>query len=108
MGATNRPQDIDEAFLRRMPLQIKISLPDIRQRAHILSLLLSDLPIEEGAVDIAVLAANTENFSGSDLHELARRVVLGASLNAEPINNEVFLEEIRRLFIEKIECRNFY
>ena len=28
LGATNRREDIDEAFLRRMPLQVKIDLPD--------------------------------------------------------------------------------
>ena len=36
LGATNRKSDIDEAFLRRMPLQIKVSLPDRLEREEIL------------------------------------------------------------------------
>ena len=36
LGATNRRQDIDEAFLRRMPVQIFIGLPDALQRRDIL------------------------------------------------------------------------
>jgi ATPase family AAA domain-containing protein 1 len=38
LGATNRIQDIDSAFLRRMPKQFPLSLPDTAQREKILSL----------------------------------------------------------------------
>jgi len=38
LGATNRIQDIDLAFLRRMPRQLPLSLPDAAQREKILSL----------------------------------------------------------------------
>lgn len=38
LGATNRMQDIDPAFLRRMPKRISISVPDVVQREKILSL----------------------------------------------------------------------
>jgi SpoVK/Ycf46/Vps4 family AAA+-type ATPase len=38
LGTTNRVQDIDTAFLRRMPLQIAISLPNDVQRERILPL----------------------------------------------------------------------
>jgi ATPase family AAA domain-containing protein 1 len=38
LGATNRIQDIDTAFLRRMPKQFTLSLPDVAQREKILSL----------------------------------------------------------------------
>ena len=37
LGATNRMQDIDPAFLRRMPRQISVSLPNAEQREGILS-----------------------------------------------------------------------
>jgi len=38
LGATNRVQDIDPAFLRRMPRQFTLPLPDVSQREKILSL----------------------------------------------------------------------
>lgn len=41
LGATNRPNDIDAAILRRMPKRFSIKLPDASQRKNILSLVRS-------------------------------------------------------------------
>ena len=38
LGATNRPNDIDSAILRRMPKRFSVGLPDVDQRQKILSL----------------------------------------------------------------------
>ncbi len=38
IGATNRPQDIDEALHRRMPVQIEVGLPNIEGRIAILTI----------------------------------------------------------------------
>ena len=38
LGATNRPNDIDSAILRRMPKRFSIKLPDAGQRRNILGL----------------------------------------------------------------------
>jgi SpoVK/Ycf46/Vps4 family AAA+-type ATPase len=76
IGATNRKTDIDEAFLRRMPLQIKISLPDWSQRVQILQLLLDKTAALHSDFDFGLIADQTEGWSGSDLKELCRRVEL--------------------------------
>ena len=34
LGATNRPMDLDKAFLRRMPVQIKTKVPDLDARSY--------------------------------------------------------------------------
>lgn len=106
LGATNRPQDIDEAFLRRMPVQIKIDLPDESQRQKILDIFMDDLELD--SVDTMLLAGLTAGFSGSDLHEVARRAALHSSLSKTPLTTGSFLDEIRALQLEKLNCRQYY
>ncbi|EFA07759.1 outer mitochondrial transmembrane helix translocase [Tribolium castaneum] len=71
MGATNRPQDLDRAILRRMPATFHISMPNPVQRKKILQLTLENEPVAHD-VDIDRLARLTDGFSGSDLRELCR------------------------------------
>lgn len=40
LGATNRPMDIDSAFLRRMPLTIQTQAPDYNSRVDIITKML--------------------------------------------------------------------
>lgn len=71
MGATNRPQDLDRAILRRMPAAFHVPMPTSIQRNMIIELILDNEPISED-VDISKIARSTEGFSGSDLRELCR------------------------------------
>lgn len=71
MGATNRPQDLDKAILRRMPATFRINLPNSIQRKQILELILQHEPIADD-VDIMRISHAAEDFSGSDLRELCR------------------------------------
>ncbi|THH33875.1 hypothetical protein EUX98_g233 [Antrodiella citrinella] len=69
IGATNRPFDLDDAVLRRLPRRLLIDLPGEKEREEILKILLRDETLEEN-VDTKVLAQKTETFSGSDLKHL--------------------------------------
>lgn len=69
LATTNRPFDLDDAVIRRLPRRIFIDLPDAVNREKILHKLLMD---EELSTDFnfQYLAAQTEGFSGSDLKNL--------------------------------------
>ncbi|KAJ2710410.1 mitochondrial dynamin GTPase Msp1 [Coemansia spiralis] len=71
MGATNRPNDIDSAILRRMPKRFFIKPPGDTQRRQILDIMLEKAELEDGfAMDELVRA--TRGMSGSDLKEMCR------------------------------------
>ncbi|KAF8992623.1 P-loop containing nucleoside triphosphate hydrolase protein [Cyathus striatus] len=66
IGATNRPQDIDEAVIRRLPSRMMVDAPDEKQRQRILELHLRGETLDED-VKLSEIAAKTTNYSGSDL-----------------------------------------
>ncbi|GAN05781.1 conserved hypothetical protein [Mucor ambiguus] len=76
MAATNRPFDLDDAVLRRMPRRILVDLPNEDDRAEILKILLKDE--DHHQVSIAEIAKATEHYSGSDL----KNVCVTAALKA--------------------------
>lgn len=76
LGATNRPGDIDSAFLRRMPKRFSIGLPSDDQRKKILAKLLLDVDVD---CDINELINITEGMSGSDLKELCRNAAVNST-----------------------------
>ncbi|KAL3642364.1 hypothetical protein CASFOL_013179 [Castilleja foliolosa] len=69
LGATNRPFDLDDAVIRRLPRRIYVDLPDAQNRLKILKIILarenleSEFPFEQ-------LANATDGYSGSDLKNL--------------------------------------
>ncbi|XP_005952428.1 outer mitochondrial transmembrane helix translocase isoform X2 [Haplochromis burtoni] len=75
MGATNRPEDIDPAILRRMPTKIHIKLPNFEQRKQILRLILENEKVDP-LINFSHIAGETEGFSGSDLKEICREAAL--------------------------------
>ncbi|XP_061837179.1 outer mitochondrial transmembrane helix translocase isoform X2 [Nerophis lumbriciformis] len=75
MGATNRPQDLDSAILRRMPTRFHINQPGVHQREHILKLILENESVDQ-QVQLSQVAKETEGFSGSDLREMCRDAAL--------------------------------
>ncbi len=71
LGATNRPMDLDKAFLRRMPVQIQTRVPSLSGRVAILAAQLSREKLDLD-VDLEELAIRTEGYTGSDIRELVR------------------------------------
>ncbi len=82
--ATNRPYDLDPAFLRpgRLATHCYIALPDYEIRLALLKNQILSRPCEEG-IDIESLARATERFSCADLVNMVER---GCQ---QPINREI-------------------
>jgi SpoVK/Ycf46/Vps4 family AAA+-type ATPase len=91
LGATNRPFDLDDAILRRMPRRILVDLPTEEDRYAILSLLLAD-EIVDPAVDLGDLAKRTNLYSGSDLKNVCVSAAVAAVVE-EKASAELFLNE---------------
>ncbi|CAL5052000.1 unnamed protein product [Urochloa decumbens] len=69
LGATNRPFDLDDAVIRRLPRRILVDLPDAKNRMKILKILLAKENLEPD-FGFDELANVTEGYSGSDLKNL--------------------------------------
>merc|ERR1719201_3362242 len=83
VGATNRPELLDDALLRpgRLDQLIYISLPDLPARQGILESTLRKSPIAPN-VPIPFIAELTDGFSGADLAELCQRAAKAAIRDA--------------------------
>ncbi|XP_073010645.1 uncharacterized protein [Typha latifolia] len=69
LAATNRPFDLDDAVIRRLPRRIYVDLPDAENRMKILNIFLSKENLEPD-FKLDALANSTEGYSGSDLKNL--------------------------------------
>lgn len=69
LGATNRPFDLDDAVIRRLPRRIYVDLPDAENRMKILRIFLAQENLDSD-FQFDKLANATEGYSGSDLKNL--------------------------------------
>jgi len=79
IGATNRPDDVDEALRRpgRFDREIHIGIPDRQGRLEILQIHTRGMPLEED-LELDRLADVTHGFVGADLESLAREAAMHA------------------------------
>jgi SpoVK/Ycf46/Vps4 family AAA+-type ATPase len=72
IGATNRPQDLDPAVLRRLPKRVYIGPLDFIGRMYFIANTLKTVENKIDGQQLQVLAKLTERYSNSDLKELCR------------------------------------
>lgn len=72
IGATNRPEELDEAVRRRFVKRIYIPLPDEESRAELLDTLLKDVRHGLDQSHLQRLVEQTDGFSGElrDVHDI--------------------------------------
>lgn len=76
IGATNRPEQLDNALCRpgRLDTLVYVPLPDETSRIGILKAQLRKTPVADD-VDINFIASKTHGFSGADLGFITQRAV---------------------------------
>jgi len=75
IGATNKPWDLDWAFIRRFQKRILVPLPDHHTRLMMFKLYTSHLRLDTN-VDLHELARLSEGFSGSDIRDVCQSAQL--------------------------------
>ncbi|KAI8027452.1 Spastin [Camellia lanceoleosa] len=76
IGATNKPQELDDAVLRRLVKRIYIPLPDAHVRRLLLKHKLKGQAFSLPAGDLERLVEETEGYSGSDLQALCEEAAM--------------------------------
>lgn len=102
IGATNRPNSIDEALRRpgRFDREIEIKIPDRNGRLEILQIHTKGMPLTED-VDLEELADKTHGYAGADLSALTKEAAMAALRRVLPdINME--MDEVSAEVLNKI------
>lgn len=77
VGATNRPQEIDEAARRRLAKRLYIPLPEAAARKQMVTRLLSRERSRLSEEEVALVVQQSAGFSGADVTQLCREASLG-------------------------------
>jgi SpoVK/Ycf46/Vps4 family AAA+-type ATPase len=77
IGATNRPDELDEAARRRFAKRLYIPLPDTAGREQLVTRLLSTISHDMTESEQASVVVRTEGYSGADIKNLCTEASLG-------------------------------
>ncbi|KAG5896262.1 hypothetical protein JTB14_033559 [Gonioctena quinquepunctata] len=77
VGATNRPQELDEAARRRFVKRLYIPLPDFEARLQLLKKLISNENHRLLEADFEEIASLSDGYSGADIRNLCSEASLG-------------------------------
>jgi cell division protease FtsH len=97
MGATNRPDDLDEALLRpgRFDRKVHVPYPDRKGRCAILNTHAVGKPLVDAPRSLEVIARTTPGMSGADLANLLNEAAIACALHNEPRITQADLEAAR-------------
>lgn len=97
MGATNLPQELDEAIIRRLEKRIYVPLPDATSREGLIKHLLSSQKCSLSAKDFQHIVKATNGYSGSDLKAVCKDAALGPIRDLGAVIANVKAEDVRRI-----------
>merc|ERR1712029_9662 len=76
VAATNRPQELDDAALRRFTKRVYVRMPDVETRTKLITSLLAKQGSPLTSKEISKVVALTEGYTCSDISNLARDAAL--------------------------------
>jgi SpoVK/Ycf46/Vps4 family AAA+-type ATPase len=106
IASTNRPFDLDEAVLRRLPRRLLVDLPDASTREAIMNVTLRRNRLSADVNLTAIAVDDLAGYSGSDIKEVCREAVVRVShelaqqIDADP--SSAYLLQLRA-----VEPRDF-
>jgi SpoVK/Ycf46/Vps4 family AAA+-type ATPase len=77
VGATNRPQELDEAARRRMLVRLYIPLPDQNARKSLITRLLKENRNDISSEEFDLIVEKTKGYNGSDIYGLCANAARG-------------------------------
>lgn len=99
VGATNRPQELDEAARRRLVKRLYIPLPELDARVHILQNLLTN-QTDVTDVQMTEIGRLTDGFSGADMKQLCHEASMG------PIRS-ISMEQMEHIDVNDVRPVNY-
>lgn len=93
MGATNRPQDLDSAVLRRFHKRILVDLPGQNDRKAIIKNNLNKIKHSITGKDLIALAKKLDGFSGSDIVSICKQAAYVPIREASKMPNWMTMDQ---------------
>ncbi|XP_003704128.3 fidgetin-like protein 1 [Megachile rotundata] len=103
VGATNRPQELDEAARRRLVKRLYVPLPEFEARKQIINNLLITISHNLDEEDVNNIAEQSKGYSGADMSNLCKEASMG------PIRSIPFsqLENIKKEDVRQVTVDDF-
>ena len=101
IGATNRPEDIDPAFLRpgRLDERIAIPPPDEKARVEIFKIHLRKLPVDK--IDYDILAKKTKGYTCAEIEYICESTQRSVAMEA--MKSKKFMKITQENLLEQIQ-----
>uniref|UniRef100_A0A914BWE7 AAA+ ATPase domain-containing protein n=1 Tax=Acrobeloides nanus TaxID=290746 RepID=A0A914BWE7_9BILA len=93
MGATNRPNDVDEAILRRLPMRLFVPKPDAQAREDILRVILEDEHVSP-EINLRNVAHQANGMSGADLKEVCRLAAIEKLKHIDLSDQQIQMQDL--------------
>ncbi|XP_021888249.1 ATPase family AAA domain-containing protein FIGL1 isoform X2 [Carica papaya] len=106
IGATNRPQELDEAARRRLTKRLYIPLPSSEARAWIIrNLLEKDGLFTLSKEDIDAICRLTDGYSGSDMKNLVKDASMGPL--REALRHGIEITQLKKEDMRPVNLQDF-